>query len=275
MVAAFDFCAHGKGGAAPSIDTAMHALVVCDDVDHLHPDAGIALASSAEGEELTRECFGDRVVWVPWRRPGFQLGLDIAAVQRDIPTPSAWCSAGTASPPGGPAATSARRTRWGSSGPPVLEQRTARSSRAGRRRPGAAPQARRWNGLRHSSRSFAVSSAPISDSWATTPTPRWCSTSSPAGKSDVASRGTSCPDHFLRTKVRPLILDLAADSPLEIVKTGWRSCTASTGRSTRRTTTAGPRPLRLRCAGRTLPSCWCRASGCSASARQANRTRRR
>src|SRR5262249_4944357 len=65
MVAAFDFCLHGKGGAAPSIDTAMHGLVGAPHVDHLHPDSGIALATAADGEKLTAECFSDRVVWVP------------------------------------------------------------------------------------------------------------------------------------------------------------------------------------------------------------------
>src|SRR6202012_1001219 len=85
MVAAFDFCAFGRGGAAPSIDTAMHGLVEAAHVDHLHPDAGIAFATAADGEALTRECFGDRVAWVPWRRPGFQLGLDIAAIREANP----------------------------------------------------------------------------------------------------------------------------------------------------------------------------------------------
>src|SRR5688500_12099142 len=85
MVAAFDFCLHGRGGAAPSIDTAMHGLVRSAHVDHLHPDSGIALATAADGEQLTRECFGDRVVWVPRRRPGFQLGLDIAAIAEPNP----------------------------------------------------------------------------------------------------------------------------------------------------------------------------------------------
>src|SRR5215212_2820071 len=85
MVAAFDYCLHGKGGAAPSIDTAMHGLVEAAHVDHLHPDSGIALACAADGEKLTAECFGDTVVWVPWRRPGFQLGLDIAAVKEANP----------------------------------------------------------------------------------------------------------------------------------------------------------------------------------------------
>src|SRR4051794_14407072 len=85
MVAALDFCRHGLGGAAPSIDTAMHALVTAKHVDHLHPDAGIAIAAAADGERLTKDIYGDKVVWVPWHRPGFRLGLDIAAVQRTNP----------------------------------------------------------------------------------------------------------------------------------------------------------------------------------------------
>ena len=85
MVAAFDYCLHGKGGAAPSIDTAMHGLVDAAHVDHLHPDSGIAIATAADGEALTTEIFGDKVVWVPWRRPGFQLGLDIAEIKAAEP----------------------------------------------------------------------------------------------------------------------------------------------------------------------------------------------
>ena len=85
MVAAFDHCLFGRGGAAPSIDTAMHGLVTQPHVDHLHPDSGIAFATAADGPALTEACFGDRVVWVPWRRPGFQLGLDLAAIARDHP----------------------------------------------------------------------------------------------------------------------------------------------------------------------------------------------
>ena len=69
MVAAFDYCLHGKGGAAPSIDTAMHGLVDAPHVDHLHPDSGIALATAADGEKLTA-----RVL----RRPG-RLGAVAAS----------------------------------------------------------------------------------------------------------------------------------------------------------------------------------------------------
>ena len=85
MVAAFDYCLHGKGGAAPSIDTAMHGLVDAAHVDHLHPDSGIAIATAKDGAKLTKKIFGSKVVWVPWRRPGFQLGLDIAAIKAANP----------------------------------------------------------------------------------------------------------------------------------------------------------------------------------------------
>src|SRR5687768_10563042 len=62
MVAAFDYCLHGKGGAAPSIDTAMHGLVDAAHVDHLHPDSGIAFATSRAGAKLTKKAFGGMVV---------------------------------------------------------------------------------------------------------------------------------------------------------------------------------------------------------------------
>ena len=118
MVAAFDYCLHGRGGAAPSIDTATHGLVQAAHVDHLHPDSGIALATAADGEALTRECFGERVAWLPWRRPGFQLGLDTEAARRaPTRTRSGSSSAGTASPRGAPPVTRSRPTAWRSSRP--------------------------------------------------------------------------------------------------------------------------------------------------------------
>ena len=223
MVAAFDFCAHGKGGAAPSIDTAMHALVVCDDVDHLHPDAGIALASSAEGEELTRECFGDRVVWVPWRRPGFQLGLDIAAVQREHPDAigvvlgghgiTAWgagsdlCEANSLRIIREATAFLEQRGRPDPLGP-VVAGREPLTTQARRERAAALfPYLRGLVSSDQRQLGHFTDSEVVLDFLSRREMP------------DVASRGTSCPDHFLRTKVRPLILDLAADSPLEIVKT--------------------------------------------------------
>ena len=96
MVGLFDHCLFGRGGAAPSIDTAMHALVDSMHVDHLHPDSIIAFATAVDGPELTKRCFGDEVLWVDWRRPGFQLGLDIAALHAANPRRSdaSWAATG-------------------------------------------------------------------------------------------------------------------------------------------------------------------------------------
>ena len=68
MVALFDYCRFGVGGAAPSIDTSMHGLVEYQHVDHLHPDSIIALATSVDGKELTKQCFGEEILWVDWRK---------------------------------------------------------------------------------------------------------------------------------------------------------------------------------------------------------------
>ena len=79
------FCAYGPGGAPPSIDTSMHGLVEVPHVDHLHPDAVIAIAAARDGEELTKRIYGDEVAWVPWIRPGFDLGRLLAHLQREQP----------------------------------------------------------------------------------------------------------------------------------------------------------------------------------------------
>ncbi len=220
MVAAFDYCLWGKGGAAPSIDTAMHGLVDAAHVDHLHPDAGIAFAAAADGEALTRACFGDLVAWVPWRRPGFQLGLDIAQVKRDNPRArSGSSSAGTASPPGAIPARSARHARWSiiATAQRYLDEHgdadpfgPGRASRCRSR--SAGPGRRNWP------RSSGGSRPPTTGRSGTSPTPPPCWTSCPAPSTwRLAALGTSCPDHFLRTKVRPLLLDLPPDAPYEAV----------------------------------------------------------
>ncbi len=223
MVAAFDYCLHGRGGAAPSIDTAMHALVDAPHVDHLHPDSGIALATAADGEALTRECFGDRVAWVPWRRPGFQLGLDIARGARGEP-------AGDRRHPGRARhhrvgrrpATSARRTAWRSSPrrQRFIEERGT-AEPFGAVVPGYEPCP---TAERHAR---AAALAPVirgpglhrrARRSGTTPTPTWCSTSCSRDKlAPLAALGTSCPDHFLRTKVSPMVLDLPPTAPIEEV----------------------------------------------------------
>ena len=221
MVGRFDYCLHGRGGAAPSIDTAMHGLVDAAHVDHLHPDSGIAFATAADGPELTRKCFGDRVVWVPWRRPGFQLGLDIARIKRENPqaigcilgghgitawgATSAECEANSLEIIRGCEDYIARHGRPEPFGPAVAEraplERAARAERAAALAPiirGLASTDRRQVG--HFTDEDAVLEFLASEKM-------------PA----LAALGTSCPDHFLRTKVRPLVLETAADAPLEEV----------------------------------------------------------
>ncbi|GGJ78547.1 short-chain dehydrogenase [Streptomyces camponoticapitis] len=221
MVAAFDYCLHGKGGAAPSIDTAMHGLVDAAHVDHLHPDSGIALACAAEGEALTAECFGDRVVWVPWRRPGFQLGLDIAEMKRANPRAIGCVLGGHGI------------TAWGDTSRECEENSLSIIREAERflvkrgrpepfgpllegygplpddeRRARAAALAPLLRGLASTDRvqvGHFTDSAPVLDFLARAEHPR------------LAALGTSCPDHFLRTKVRPLVLDLPASAPLDEV----------------------------------------------------------
>ncbi|WIX76587.1 bifunctional aldolase/short-chain dehydrogenase [Amycolatopsis carbonis] len=221
MVAAFDYCLHGRGGAAPSIDTAMHGLVEAAHVDHLHPDSGIALATAADGAALTKECFGDRVAWVDWRRPGFQLGLDIAAVKAASPQAIGVILGGHGI------------TAWGATSEECQRNsleiiRTAEKFLAERGRaepfgeivPG-------FEGLPEDERrARAAALAPLIRGLASTDQ-RHVGHYTDADVvleflsreklQPLAALGTSCPDHFLRTKVRPLVVDLPATAPLEDV----------------------------------------------------------
>lgn len=219
MVAAFDYCLHGKGGAAPSIDTAMHGLVDAAHVDHLHPDSGIAIATAADGPELTQKIFGDKVVWVPWRRPGFQLGLDIAEIKKQNPQAVGCILGGHGITAWGDTSEDAEaNSLW------IIDTAAAYIAEHGRADPfggvragfEALPEAER--------RARAAALAPTIRGLASTDKPMvghytdsdvvldfLASEKAPA----LAALGTSCPDHFLRTKVKPLILDLPASASVD------------------------------------------------------------
>ncbi|MGI8458967.1 MAG: bifunctional aldolase/short-chain dehydrogenase [Propionibacteriaceae bacterium] len=222
MVAAFDYCLHGKGGAAPSIDTAMHGLVDAAHVDHLHPDAGIAVATAADGEALTTEIFGDSVVWVPWRRPGFQLGLDIAEIKNANPRAIGCILGGHGITAWGDTSAEAETNSRS-----IIETATAYIAEHSKPEPfgpaldgyGALPPAERRTkaaALAAALRSVASFDRPmvghftdndvVLDFLASTEHPR------------LAELGTSCPDHFLRTKIKPLVLDLPAAASVEETK---------------------------------------------------------
>ncbi|WP_439032256.1 bifunctional aldolase/short-chain dehydrogenase [Gordonia terrae] len=222
MVAAFDYCLHGKGGAAPSIDTAMHGLVDAAHVDHLHPDSGIAIATSADGEALTNKIFGDRVVWVPWRRPGFQLGLDISAIKKSNPQAIGCILGGHGI------------TAWGDTSEEaeahsleIIDTAEKYITANGRSQPfgapldgyGALPAAER--------RAKAAALAPFIRGLASMDKPQVGHFTDVEPVLDflaaqehprLAALGTSCPDHFLRTKVKPLVLDLPASASVDECK---------------------------------------------------------
>ncbi len=226
MVAAFDYCLHGKGGAAPSIDTAMHGLVDAPHVDHLHPDSGIALATAADGAELTAECFGDRVVWVPWRRPGFQLGLDIAQVKKDNPAAIGVILGGHGI------------TAWGNTSAECEANsleiiRTAELFLAQNGKPEPfGPVVPGFEALPEGERrARAAALAPVIRGLASTDNPQVGHFNDSSAVleftarerlAELAALGTSCPDHFLRTKVRPLVLDLPPSASIEEATTRLR-----------------------------------------------------
>jgi rhamnulose-1-phosphate aldolase/alcohol dehydrogenase len=231
MVAAFDHCRWGTGGAAPSIDTAMHALVDARHVDHLHPDAVIALAAASDGEALTKECFGREVAWVPWRRPGFELGLQIASLVADNPGLSGVVLGGHG------------LTTWADTSDACLAisldviRRAERFiAERGRRDPLGAMRAGYEPLPVEERRRLAGELAPHVRGL--------CSTDRRVvgrltdsdlvldflGReaiSRLAPLGTSCPDHFIRTKVRPLLLDLPPTAPVDELVTRLRELHAA------------------------------------------------
>ena len=221
MVALFDYCLFGKGGAAPSIDTSMHGLVDKLHVDHLHPDSIIAFATSADGPAITKKCFGDEILWVDWRRPGFQLGLDIAKIAAENPNAKGCILGGHG------------LTTWADTsdecekrsldaikkaedfikangkaepfGASVAKYKalpeTERRARAAQLSPilrGVASQDARMVG--HFTDSHVVLDFIASQSL-----------------QKLAALGTSCPDHFLRTKVSPMVLDTEPGADLKQV----------------------------------------------------------
>ncbi|MFF6890105.1 bifunctional aldolase/short-chain dehydrogenase [Streptomyces microflavus] len=218
MVAAFDHCLHGRGGAAPSIDTAMHGLVDAPHVDHLHPDSGIALACAADGQKLTADCFGDTVAWVPWRRPGFQLGLDIAAVKEANPQAIGCVLGGHGITAWGETSEECEAnalriirtaetflTEHGKAepfGPPIEGYGALPGAERRERAAALAPHIRALASQDRPQVGHFDDSPAVLDFLARTEHPR------------LAALGTSCPDHFLRTKVRPLLLDLPPTAEL-------------------------------------------------------------
>ena len=218
MVELFPFCAFGTGGAAPSIDTPMHGLVDLSHVDHLHPDAVIALACAVDGEKLVQEIWGGSVAWVPWKRPGWELGKSMAALSQNPDVIGAVL--------GGHGLTA-----WGSTSDEV-EERSLRIIREATDhlarnsvpepfggvvsgREALDVDSRRQRAAELFPHLRAITSADRRQVGHFTDSDVVLDFLSREKAPHLVSLGTSCPDHFLRTKVRPLLLDTPVDTPVD------------------------------------------------------------
>jgi rhamnulose-1-phosphate aldolase/alcohol dehydrogenase len=222
MVGLYPHCTFNLNPRAPSIDTPLHAYIRHEHVDHIHPDAVIAIAASSDSEKLTRQIYGDEIGWLPWIRPGFELGLRLQSFVEHHPqakgvileahglftwgATSKECYETTL-------AVINRATHWlaqRNHNAPGLRGARLASMPPGRRREIAAAVMPAIRGL--ISRVPKVGHFDDSDVVLEF-------VNSEAFK-DLAAVGTSCPDHFLRTKIRPLVLpfDPAHDTEADLVK---------------------------------------------------------
>jgi rhamnulose-1-phosphate aldolase/alcohol dehydrogenase len=212
MVGLLDHCRFGLGGAAPSIDTPLHAFLPPAHVDHLHPDSVIALAAAADGEALVKECFGSDVAWLDWRRPGFELALELAAVYADAPGLRGVVLGGHGLFTWGETSEECEATSL-----ELIAKAEAFLAERGRPEPfGARVQA--FEPLAPAERAArAAALGPVIRGLASTDRrvvghfsddPRILDFLASEEAPRLVEMGTSCPDHFLRTKVRPLLLDL-------------------------------------------------------------------
>jgi len=202
----------GVVSAAPSIDTAMHGLLPPAHVDHLHPDAVIAFATAVDGERLVRECFGGEVGWVDWRRPGFGLAVQISELVRARSELRGVVLGGHGLTAWGSTSEEALRTSLDIIGRCEAFIAVRRPDEAfGKPIPGWQPLAEEQRRLR------AAELFPVIRGLASTDRRQVGHFSDDPVVLDFLGRdavhrlvplGTSCPDHFLRTKVRPLLLDV-------------------------------------------------------------------
>ena len=219
MVGLLDHARFGPGGAVPSIDTPLHGFLPALHVDHLHPDALIAFATAAGGREHVARAFGGRFGWLDWQRPGFDLGLrlrDLVLAQPEL--------VGVVL--GGHGVISWADTSEESEALSLsligeAERYLAEHGRPnpfGSPRPGFGrlPDAERLEraaALAPVVRGLASTDRRVVGRLTDSDVVLDFLTSEAAPP--LAALGTSCPDHFLRTKVRPLLLDLPADAPVE------------------------------------------------------------
>lgn len=219
MVSLFYHCLYDVNSKAPSIDTPLHAFLPFKHIDHLHPDALIALAASKDGKAIVQDLFEGKLAWIDWQRPGFDLGLKLEECVKQNPGIEGIVLGGHGLFTWGESSLACYQSSLS-----VIEKASAYLERNyGKKRPvfgGAKIES--WPA--ESRKQKAAALAPVLRGL--------CSTQRKmvghfTDQSEVlefvnsndldrlADMGTSCPDHFLRTKIRPLVVALPADAPFD------------------------------------------------------------
>jgi rhamnulose-1-phosphate aldolase/alcohol dehydrogenase len=219
MVELFNHCIYDLGSKAPSIDTPLHAFLPFAHIDHLHPDAAIAIAAAKDGRRITQELFDGAIGWVDWQRPGFDLGLKLRQCLDDNPGIR------------GIMLGSHGLFTWGDTSyscylntleviercAEYLEQNVGRKGPVfGGARVQALPSRERWaraSALAPLLRGLCSSNNRMIGHFSDDPRVLEFIDSNDLRR--LAPMGTSCPDHFLRTKISPLVLDLETTHNLE------------------------------------------------------------
>ena len=222
MVELFNHCIYDLASKAPSIDTPLHGFLPFKHIDHLHPDAAIALAAAKDGEKITKELFNGQIGWVDWKKPGFELGLELKKCLDENPGIR------------GIMLGSHGLFTWGDTAyksylntleviekcAEYLEESYDKKGLAfgGEKVKSLEPEARRKQAaaLAPILRGFCSSDRKMIGHF--TDDSRVLEFINSNDLDRLAPLGTSCPDHFLRTKISPLVLDLKPDQDLTDVK---------------------------------------------------------
>ena len=208
MVGLYNHCTFNLNPRATSIDTALHGFVPHKHVDHVHADAVIAIAASENAEALTREIYGGKLGFLPWQRPGFDLGLKLGLMAEADPNMKGVVLGGHGLFTWGPTSKECYRI--------TLEMINKAAEWLAARAPKAAFGGPRVEALPRADRRQAAAKLlpAIRKHISASERKIGCFSDAPAvlefvnsrDLKDLAALGTSCPDHFLRTKIRPLVL---------------------------------------------------------------------
>ncbi|MEO0340586.1 MAG: bifunctional aldolase/short-chain dehydrogenase [Bacteroidota bacterium] len=218
MVGLFYHCIYDLDSRAPSIDTPLHGLLPFKHIDHLHPDALIAIAAAEDSQVITKEIWGDTMGWVPWQRPGFDLGLQLEKCLNDNPGIRGIVLGGHGLFTWGDTsyecymnsleviekASLYIEEHLGKKGPVFGGQKVASLPEAKRKQQAAA--------LAPILRGLCSGETRMIGHFTDDEKVLQFINSHDLAK--LAPLGTSCPDHFLRTKIQPLVLGIAPEADL-------------------------------------------------------------